>query len=720
MANSIIGALRVMLGMDTAEFEDGANSAQRRANRFGNDMQKLGGNLQKIGVGMTAGLTAPLTAFGVSAFKAASDAAELQSAFNQTFGDLSDTMNQWAEETGDALGRSTQSMQQLATTFGIFFNQAAPTRKEAAEMSKTFAVLAQDLASFYNLSEDDALAKLRSGLAGESEPLRDFGVFLTEASVASKALELGLAATTDEITEQDKILARYNLILEGTKNAQGDVARTSEGTANQMRAASAAFDELQVIVGTKLLPVITPLIAGLADAIKWFSDLPAPVQNFALGLGAVVAILGPVIAGIGTVISAVGSFVAAIGGVPIVMSALGLAFNTLLLSPLGLVVLAIGAVVAAWYYWDEIVAVVENVGAAVSGWWTENIQPTFNALGTLLVDAVTWWVDLQLGALRALADLTRGAREWLVDRMREVFAGLMERLRIVQLFLSGDFAGAWTALQQLAVNTVRGIAAGIESLFPGLIKLGRDIIAGIINGIRAAPGAVRDALLSVVQSGVDTVKDFLGIRSPSLLFFEVGSNIIQGLANGIEQGQGVVGEALAGLADQTEVQTVRIADTVGQMAQTISGHFRSLVDGVKSGNFFDIFDALLGIGTTLGGAGVFGKGVQSFLSRTPGFANGGAMRLGGIGGVDRNVLSLNGSPIARVSAGETMQINPANDRGGGALRVVVTLDESTGALGAFVRNEAGQVVAQAAPSIAAAGAGQAVGRIRQMQGRALA
>src|SRR3546814_10879060 len=99
-----------------------------------------------------------------------------------------------------------------------------------------------------------------SGLSGESEPLRDFGVFLTEANVKAKALEMGLTGVGDELTEQEKILARYQLVLEATKNAQGDVARTSDSTSNQMRRAAAAFEELRVAIGMKLLPVVTPLI----------------------------------------------------------------------------------------------------------------------------------------------------------------------------------------------------------------------------------------------------------------------------------------------------------------------------------------------------------------------------------------------------------------------------------------------------------------------------
>src|SRR3546814_8984316 len=87
---------------------------------------------------------------------------------------------------------------------------------KAAEMSQIFAQLAQDLGSFYNVDTETAIQKLRSGLSGESEPLRDFGVFLTEANVKAKALEIGLTGVGEELTEQEKILARNQLVLEAT------------------------------------------------------------------------------------------------------------------------------------------------------------------------------------------------------------------------------------------------------------------------------------------------------------------------------------------------------------------------------------------------------------------------------------------------------------------------------------------------------------------------
>lgn len=292
---TLLGSLLISLGLDSGKFRTGMTEAEKATVKFQKQMERTAGAMKDLGARMTLGITAPLAAFGAFSVNAASDAAELQSAFDQTFGSLSKSMTQWAQDTGDAMGRSTQEIQNAANTFGIFFNQAAPTKQAAADLSKQFAILAQDLSSFFNVDPQEAMQKIRSGLAGESEPLRDFGVFLTEATVKAKAMEMGLAKTEKAITEQNKVMARAALIMEATTTAQGDVARTADGTANRIRAAKAAFEELQVAIGEKLIPAVRPLIEILMNLLNGFSSLPGPVQTTIVVLASIAAAVGPLV-----------------------------------------------------------------------------------------------------------------------------------------------------------------------------------------------------------------------------------------------------------------------------------------------------------------------------------------------------------------------------------------------------------------------------------------
>ncbi|MFO6447868.1 phage tail tape measure protein [Erythrobacter sp. NE805] len=691
MANSVIGALRVMLGMDTAEFEQGATRAQRATARFEKDMTKLGGNLQKIGAGMTLALTAPLTAFGVSSFKAASDAAELQSAFNQTFGALAGAMNDWAVKTGDAMGRSTQSMQQLANTFGIFFNQAAPTREEAAKMSQTFAVLAQDLSSFYNVTESEALAKLRSGLSGESEPLRDFGVFLSEAAVQSKALEMGLTGINDPLTEQEKVLARYVIILEQTKKAQGDVERTSGGTANQIRAAQAAFAELQVVVGTKLLPVITPLIEKLAAMLEWFTTLPEPVQTFALAAAGIGAALGPAITALGTIITIAPKLVTAFKAIEV--AAWWLAANPAILG----FAVVIGGIVAAWYYWDEIPGIVRRVYEGVKRWLVEKLAGVLVWLRDKILAVTGFFKDMYVAVV---------GNSYVPDMVTEIGT---EFARLQQLMVDPAEKAA-KGTKEAMRNMATEVSGLLDRLFPQIAETRRQMEELALLDKAQASGLISDDLRRQARLKV-LVGDGKAPVSEGLLGTEPLEEARK-VADYAER----VGSEMKRLGDRTQVQTVRIAQTFQDMVDKSLSALRQLAGGIKSGNFFDILEGVIGLGMQLGQAGVFGRGFQSRLQQTPGFATGGTMRLGGMAGVDRNVLSLNGSPIARVTAGETMQIRPANDRGAGTTIVqnyyTLPSDEFW--------NRVDTRAATIAQPVARAEVGNAMMRSRAAQGRSLA
>src|SRR3546814_5378842 len=113
---------------------------------------------------------------------------------------------------------------------------------------------------------------------------------------------MGLEQVNGQYTEGAKVQARAALIMEQLKDAHGDVIRTSGSTENQIKRMNAAFEELRVMVGTKLLPVITPLIEKIASALNWFTQLPVPVQNTTIAVVAIAAALGPVILGLGGIV----------------------------------------------------------------------------------------------------------------------------------------------------------------------------------------------------------------------------------------------------------------------------------------------------------------------------------------------------------------------------------------------------------------------------------
>lgn len=601
-----LGDAILHLRTDDSKLDAGLNAAKGKADDVAAKFEATGARMQEAGKTLSLAVTLPLAAFGVQAGQAASDAEELQSAFNQTFGSMAGNMNAWAVETGDAMGRSTQEMQRAANMFGIFFNQAAPTKAAAADMSKQFSILAQDLASFYNVDPGTAMEKLRAGLSGEAEPLRDFGVFLNEAAVGAKAMELGLAASTKELSEQDKIMARAALIMESTANAQGDVARTSGSTANQVRAAKAAYEELQVTVGTKLLPVVTPLISMVASLLNWFTQLPQPVQTGVVAFAALGAVLGPAMIGIGALVSGMGSVIVAARGFKAAVDIIGLLKNivpvlglvgkallTLAMNPVFLTIAALVAgVYLAWQNWDKIKPIIDAVGNAVSNWWNANVQPILTAVGNKVKELVGIWND------------------YFGTQLKNVVA-------MVSALMNGDFRGAWEAMKNIVNTALSTVWKTISAFAPNLARVmaalvqrmitsGREIISGLASGITAAGEAVWNALKSVVLAGINRIRDFLGIRSPSRLFMEMGGDIVEGLALGIENEIPTVRQAMGNLAQA-------VADAAPSWSVSVDGGPMKLPEGQPAGDSPTSPDAATGEEWKEGFKNWFKEGVRAAL-----------------------------------------------------------------------------------------------------------
>jgi hypothetical protein len=211
----------------------------------------------------------------------ASDINESTSKVGVVFGQSSRAVLEFGETSARALGISKASALEAAGTFGNLFVALKLPQAEASKMSVRMVQLAADLASFNNATPEEALEALRSGLVGETEPLRKFGVNLNDATLRQKALEMGLISTTKEtLPPAIKAQASYALILEQTKVAQGDFARTSDGLANQQRILQARTSDLAGAIGSQLLPAINGTLGALlsmADFIGENSDVIKPL-----------------------------------------------------------------------------------------------------------------------------------------------------------------------------------------------------------------------------------------------------------------------------------------------------------------------------------------------------------------------------------------------------------------------------------------------------------
>lgn len=292
-------------------------SIQKPTSKFGGVMQGVGmGVLQGVGIAGFMGATAAAGAFveGIGrSISAASDLNETISKSKVVFGDRAQDLIDWSQGAATAIGMSQNAALGAAATYGNLFVSMGLAEEKSADMSQSLVTLAGDLASFNNVDPTEALDALRSGLVGETEPLKRFGVNLNEATLSQKALEMGLISTTKgTLPAAIKAQAAYALIIEQTKTAQGDFARTSDGLANQQRIAAARVEDAFAEMGQAILPLaaeIVPmltgamvaLVRGISDVIKWLQGLVEANQELFDVLGTIVGFVA------GTFFQAIGS-----------------------------------------------------------------------------------------------------------------------------------------------------------------------------------------------------------------------------------------------------------------------------------------------------------------------------------------------------------------------------------------------------------------------------
>lgn len=255
----------------------------------------------------------------------ASDLFEAQSAVKTIFGESADEILRWSQSTEDAF--SQVEFLSAAKTFAGFGQAAGLAGGDLNTFSKDLIDAAADLASFHNVSSTQALDDLRSGLAGETEPLRKYNILLNDAALRQEAMRQGLIKNTkDALSPQNKVLATQALILDGLGAAQGDYKRTADGAANTERRQAANAEDLNAKIGKGLLPAYQSLQAvllGVTDLagknVGVLKILTLVVVGLAAGVLLVNAALKLYAAGTAVVTAATWLWNAALAANPIVL-----------------------------------------------------------------------------------------------------------------------------------------------------------------------------------------------------------------------------------------------------------------------------------------------------------------------------------------------------------------------------------------------------------------
>ena len=234
--------------------------ALRGIKRVGDDVGGMGSRIASVLPSFKTMAIAGTAAFGAVAaasFKLvtmASSLEESQSKVNTVFGDSASVIDEFAKTSATSFGITKQAALEATGSFGALISAFGLGKGQASDMSVTLVKLAADLASFNNTDIESAIGALRSGLSGETEPLKKYGVVLSDVLLKQKAQEMQLYSGAGALSVTAKLQASYALILEQTAIQQGDVARTSEGFANQMKFLKASLSDAATELGVILLP----------------------------------------------------------------------------------------------------------------------------------------------------------------------------------------------------------------------------------------------------------------------------------------------------------------------------------------------------------------------------------------------------------------------------------------------------------------------------------
>lgn len=330
--------LKVRVTLDAKGFE-------RELDRTEDKLKSFASTAESVGNRLTIGVTLPLLGAATAAVKYASDTTEALNKTRVVFGASSSQIEAWAQNSARAFAMSRAEAYSAVSTFGNLFVALQINERQAASMSMALTQLAADLASFNNVSIQEAFIALRAGLVGETEPLRRFGVNLSDATLRLEALRLGLTDTTKEVLEPaTRAQAAYSLILQQTSKAQGDFARTSDELANASRSALAELKEVSAQFGEVLLPVAKDALAVFRELLQTFNGLPEANRKALIGFAALAAALGPVLRGAGALAGLLTQYrmLAALQG----MSGVGAGAGGAALAGAGPIGLAVGAGIA--------------------------------------------------------------------------------------------------------------------------------------------------------------------------------------------------------------------------------------------------------------------------------------------------------------------------------------------------------------------------------------
>ena len=296
--------LQVILELLASQYKKEVRDAGTATDRLTDSLKKTGQTASRIGTQLTTNLTLPIAGLAVGAVKAASDLAESMNAINVVFKESAGVVEAFGETAAESAGLSQRAFNEAVIPIGQLLGNFGFSADLAADAVIDLTQRAADLGSVLNVDTAVALDKFQKGLAGESEPLKAFGVDVSVAAIKAEALALGLIKSGEEMSKSVRAQAALSIIMRETSFAAGDFANTLETSLpNQLKQLKADAEDVAAALGTAMLPALLDVVGGVQGMVDKFTDLSVAQQEFIVKTGLTVAALGPAVFVVGKLVT---------------------------------------------------------------------------------------------------------------------------------------------------------------------------------------------------------------------------------------------------------------------------------------------------------------------------------------------------------------------------------------------------------------------------------
>lgn len=491
-------------------------------------------------IGIAAGKAA--FEFGKEAIEMGADAIEMQSKFDVVFGDLAESSAKWLDQLAKDTGRSKFALREMAASLQDTFVPLGFARDEAAKLSLTMTQLAIDVGSFNNIASEDVMRDFQSAIVGNTETVRKYGIVITQATLDQELLNMGIEGGVASATEQEKALARMNIILRQTSDAQGDAIRTSDSWANMMVRLTSKADDLKTMIGLSLIPIFQPL----AEKIVTFVDTEG--QNLLDWLAS------PEFADFSNFLSqelvrdfdnlinnGLNPFIEAIG--------IKLPKNT---DDAKNAITAFGDYLAS----DEFRNAVETAGKQILAFseTMKDVQFLINLLNPKVEEGKTSWLDYANAVIRvtnpfvilgdtvkimlqSIGDGIRNARIMAENGGSDIWGAFSEGFRKGFEKHAEEMRQRYSTMVQSIVDRVKSLL-GISSPSKVMMSIGSDTMQGLLDGLRSKWSELLELARQIANSVANTISNALKIKSPSKVTEYLGEMTGEGFKVGMEKSAG--------------------------------------------------------------------------------------------------------------------------------------------------------------------------------------